>query len=366
MPAGPPITSDRCRNERVTKVTDKRRIVQVGLGGWGWSWTGIVANSNDFELAAVVDLDQARLDAAAAHYRLLDHQLHTSLARAIETTGPECCLVVVPPEAHAPVAIEATRHGLHCLVEKPIAGTVADAKSMIEAAGEHSVRLMVNQNYRFRRTPQTVRKLIADGIIGRLGSVHIAFQKAPKFGGFREEMEQPLLIDMAIHHFDLLRGILGFEPAEVSASSWNPYWSWFKGDASANAVFTSADGATAVYTGSWVSRGWQTSWDGDWRIQGEDGEIHWAENEVDVLPTSVFTSVFVPGARESRGRLMVDLVAMDVEDRHASLHEFAVSIHQDREAETSGADNIKTLATVLATRLSIERRTPVTLEEVLS
>jgi predicted dehydrogenase len=115
-----------------------------------------------------------------------------------------------------------------------------------------------------------------------------------------------------------------------------------------------------------VSRGWQTSWDGDWRIQGGDGEIHWAENEVDVLPTSVFTSVFVPGARETRGRLAVDLLPMGLEDRHGSLHEFAMAIQEDRLAETSGEDNLKTLATVLATRLSIERHAPVTLEEVLS
>jgi predicted dehydrogenase len=347
-------------------VTDKRRIVQVGLGGWGWSWTRIIQASAEFELAAVVDLDRQRLAASAKAYGPAENQLHTSLADAIKASGADTCLVVVPPEAHAPVAIDAMRQGLHCLVEKPIADTVASAKAMIAAARDHGVTLMVNQNYRFRRTPRTVRKLMADGIIGRPGSIHIAFQKSPKFGGFREKMAHPLLLDMAIHHFDLLRGIVGFEPSEASASSWNPPWSWFDGDACANAVFRSADGATAVYHGSWVSRGWQTSWDGDWRIQGDEGEIHWAENEVNVLPTSVFTSVFVPGARETRGRLAVDLLQMDAEDRHASLREFAHALAENRPAETSGDDNLKTLATVLATRLSIERRVPVTLEEVLS
>ncbi|MBB5755174.1 Gfo/Idh/MocA family protein [Prosthecomicrobium pneumaticum] len=348
-------------------VSEKLKIVQVGLGGWGWSWTDIVKTSPDWTLAAVVDIDAGRLKQAAAHHGLADSQLHTTLASAVAATRPDACLVVVPPEVHAPVTIEAARLGLHCLVEKPIAGTVADAKAMVAAAAEAGIRLMVNQNYRFRRAPRTVKKLIADGVVGEVGSVSIQFQKAAHFGGgFREKMAHPLVVDMAIHHFDQLRGSIGFEPVEVTARSWNPKWSWFDGDAAATATFRSASGAVAVYSGSWVSQGWQTTWDGDWRIQGTEGELHWADNAVSLLPKSVFTSVFVPGAREREGRLDFDLLPLEVEDRLASLSAFHRAVASGEEAETSGADNLRTLATVLAVRLSVERGETVTLEEVLS
>jgi predicted dehydrogenase len=152
----------------------------------------------------------------------------------------------------------------------------------------------------------------------------------------------------------------------VTARSWNPKWSWFDGDASAAATFRSAAGAVAVYSGSWVSQGWQTTWDGDWRIQGSEGEIHWADNRVLLSPKSVFTSVFVPGARESGGQLGFDLLPMAAEDRLATLAAFHHSVLQDETPETSGSDNLRTLATVLAVRLSVERGETVTLEEVLS
>jgi predicted dehydrogenase len=348
-------------------VTNKLRIVQIGLGGWGWSWTSIIQASPHWELVAAVDLDVTRLDRAASHFGLASGQLHASLSTAVAATQPEACLVAVPPESHAVVTIEAARLGLHCLVEKPLADTIGDAKRMIAATSESGRKLMVSQNYRFRRAPRTVKKLIADGLVGEVGSIFIAFQKAAHFGGgFREQMAHPLILDMAIHHFDQLRGTVGFEPTEVTARSWNPKWSWFKGDASATATFRSASGAVAVYSGSWVSQGWQTTWDGDWRIQGSEGELHWSDNSISLVPKSVFTSVFLPGAREAGGKLDFDLLSMDAEDRLATLAAFHHSVSYNEEPETSGADNLKTLATVLAARLSVERNETVTLQEILS
>lgn len=348
-------------------MVEKKRIVQVGLGGWGWSWLDIVRNSPDWDLAAVVDIDRDRLEAAGARCGLSKLQTHGSLKAAVEAVRPDACLVVVPPEAHAAVAIEAATLGLHTLVEKPIAETIAEAKEMVAMARAQGVALMVNQNYRFRRAAATVRQLITDGLIGEIGAIYINFQKAPHFdGGFREKMAHPLIVDMAIHHFDQMRGIAGFEPTEVTARSWNPKWSWFAGDACAAATFRSASGATAVYCGSWVSQGWQTTWDGDWRIQGAEGEIHWADNRIQISPKSIFTSVFVPGARETNGRLDVDLLPLEAEDRLASLREFHRAIAENRPPLTSGEDNLKTIATVLATRRSVERGEAVTLAEVLS
>jgi predicted dehydrogenase len=342
-------------------------MVQVGLGGWGWSWMQIVRDAPGWELAAVVDIDRKRLADAGAQYGLRDDQLHQSLDSAVAVGGLDACLVVVPPEAHAEVAIAASRAGLHSLVEKPLADTVAAAKSMVDAAAEAGVRLMVNQNYRYRRAPRTVRKLIRDGAVGEVGAVGIQFRKAAHFGGgFRERMAHPLVVDMAIHHFDQLRGTVGFEPVEVTARSWNPKWSWFDGDAMASAILRAESGAVATYTGSWVAQGADTTWDGDWRIEGADGEINWTDNTVTLKPQSVFTSVFVPGAREEHGRLAFDLLKLDAEDRQGSLAAFRDAVLAGEEGETSGRDNLRTLATVIAVRTSIERGESVTIEEVLS
>ena len=194
-------------------VSKKIRLVQVGLGGWGWSWMQIVKSAPDWELAAVVDIDEARLRNAADRYGLGEKQLHRSLDSVASTGGLDACLVVVPPKAHAQVTIAAARHGLHCLVEKPLADSIPAAVAMIEAAREANIRLMVNQNYRFRRAARTVRKLVSEGAVGDVGSVNIQFPRPPISVAASAKMDHPLILDMAIHHFDQLRGTVGFEPA---------------------------------------------------------------------------------------------------------------------------------------------------------
>jgi predicted dehydrogenase len=111
--------------------------------------------------------------------------------------------------------------------------------------------------------------------LGRAGSVSTDFHRAPHFGGFREKMAQPLLVDMAIHAFDAARFLLADDPVAVSCQTWNPPWSWYAGDACAAAVFEMTGGARYVYHGSWCSPGAETSWNGEWRVNAERGTAGW-------------------------------------------------------------------------------------------
>lgn len=341
------------------------KIIQVGLGGWGWSWIDIALRSTHWELAAIVDLNAKLLEEAGEHYGIARDKAFTTLSDAIGKVEADAVLVVVPPAFHKPVAIEAMEAGLDCIVEKPLAATVPDAKAIVDCAARCGRKLMVSQNYRFKRAPQTVKSVINRGLIGEIGSVYINFQKAPPFTGFRTEMEEPLIIDMAVHHFDQIRGILGLEPVSIAAHSWNPGWSWFKGNAVSSVLFKMSNGAVASYTGSWVSRGWETTWDGDWRIQGNDGEIRWADNEVAVKTPDIFKSVFQEGAMEANGQIKVDLLQLSCEERLGSLEEFYNAITDNREPETSGPDNLKSMAMVLGAVQSAKTGKTVLIEDVL-
>jgi predicted dehydrogenase len=344
----------------------KKRIVQVGLGGWGWSWVDIVIGSPQWELVGIVDRDRGVLNRAIQLHGLDPAAAFTSLEECGAAVRADAALIVVPPEWHAAVTCEAAALGWHCLVEKPIADTVADARLMIEATRRHGVTLMISQNYRFRRAAETVRRLVADGAVGEIGLAYIMFQKAPPFTGFRTTMQQPLITDMAVHHFDQIRGLLNLEAASMSATTCNPSWSWFEGDAVANVVFNMTNGARVIYTGSWVSRGWETTWDGDWRIQGSEGEIHWANNRVSLFPRDIFKSVFRPGAQEREGKLDIDLVKLDHEDRSASLAEFFSALNEGRVPVTSGSDNLHSLAMVLGAQQSASTGASVSLAQLLA
>ena len=247
------------------------------------------------------------------------------------------------------------------LIEKPFAGTLEDARLIIERADSVGRVVMVSQQYRYREGAQAVKRLIDAGAVGRIGVVHIGFANVLPVPGFQLQMEEPLLWDMSIHHFDLIRGILGVEPVRVQATGYNPSWSEFAGNAAATAVFESESGTTITYTGNWAPRGRSTGWDGVWEILGEDGAIHWDGNDVILRPLARPLIAKIQRRalkREWKGR-RVKPTPIAEPDRLGSLAEFSAAIREDRQPETSGRDNIRSLALTVAAVESVRRRTAV-------
>lgn len=326
------------------------RIIQIGAGAWGESWASTVLQSPLWELSALVDLDAQARESASTTMGLAPELCFRELSEALEAgVEADAALVVVPPPYHAPVAIEAFQAGLHCLIEKPLADTIDTAYGIVEAAESTGLQAMVSQNYRFKRAPRTVQRLLQEGAVGKVEHVRIDFQKDPPFTGFRLEMEEPLITDMAIHHLDQIRGIAGLEPEVLRARSWNPSWSRFDGNACALIEMGTAEGAEIIYTGNWVSHGRQTTWDGSWDIQGDRAGLLWEENRVEIHFASLFDTVFMPGALERNGIMEAELDRLEFEERSGTLAEFAAAIDEDRPAETNARDNLKSLALVFAT-----------------
>ena len=115
--------------------------------------------------------------------------------------------------------------GLPVLSEKPLANTLEAAQEIVRKADETGVLHLVSQNYRYRLPTQTLKRVLDSGQMGQVGALTVNFFKGPRFGGFREEMAYPLIIDMAIHHFDLMRFFLDSDPVSIFGQSWNPAWS---------------------------------------------------------------------------------------------------------------------------------------------
>jgi len=334
-----------------SKEAKSLRILQVGIGSWGSSWLDVIEASNGWELAGVVS---RRPEHAAEVGAIRGVPAFRDIQEAVRfsTQNPDAIdavLVATPPEHHAPIAIAALRAGLDVLIEKPLAPTIDDAESIISASEESGRIAMVAQNYRFKRAPRTVQRLIRDGVIGEIQQVFVTFQKNPPFVGFRLEMDEPLIVDGMAHQLDQIRGVLGLQPTALRARSWNPSWSQFSGNASVSLDIECSGGARVLYTASWASYGPQTSWDGDWDIQGTKGGIHWSNNTVTITFSSLFDSVFLAGAVEKSGIMHVTLDDLAAEERLGALAEFHRAIMQSDTPETDVRDNIASLQLVLAT-----------------
>lgn len=259
------------------------RVVQVGAGSMGRAWLRNIAEAPDVELVGLVDLDRdtARQAADVAGFPGVE------VARSLEElAGPQTAQAIINvtvPGAHHQVSTTAMLSGLPVLSEKPLAESVSQGLSMMAAAEVSGQLLMVSQSRRYWRNLSAFRRQVEQ--LGQLGAVTCEFFKGPQFGGFREVMPHPLLVDMAIHQFDLARALISAEPVSVYCESYNPHWSWFSGDAAASAIFEFGGGVRFSYSGSWVSPGLETSWNGCWRVSGVGGTALWDGDHQPVAAT---------------------------------------------------------------------------------
>ena len=273
------------------------RVVLVGAGGMGRAWLRTILDDGEVELAGVVDLDLGAAASAVADAGVPDVPLGRDAVELARATGAQALVNVTVPRAHHPVTTAALFAGLPVLGEKPVAEDVAQALSLVAAAEVTGELFVVSQSRRYNAHLFAFREQAR--VVGDPGVLTTEFFKAPRFGGFREEMAHPLLLDMAIHPFDTARFLLGAEPVSVYCEEFNPSWSWYSGDAAATAVFEMTGGVRYVYTGSWCSPGQETSWNGSWRLSGSAGTARWDGDSAPVLETS---SGAAPAASADPGR----------------------------------------------------------------
>ena len=340
------------------------RLLQVGLGGWGrdWAWR-VMPEVPEVQVVGYVDSDPRSLDQLAAEVPASKNIRFESLKEAVAATRPEAVLVTTTLPGHAPVTRAAVDAGLHVLVEKPFAESLVRAQELVGLAAARGVVLMVSQNYRFFPASRTVARLFREKALGDLYAVSIDFRRysaASASGRARHHHdEQPLLVDMSIHHFDLLRYILHREPDRIFCEAWNPKWSAFIGPSAAIANIDFGE-VVVSYRGSWVSAGPITPWAGEWRMEFERGEIFWTSRD----DNGALADRVIVRPRGGRARAP-RLPEMRV-DRAGTLTEFASAIHERRVPECSGKENLGTMAFMEAAVESAARREPVILERKLA
>ena len=203
------------------------RLLQVGAGGFGATWLAALTTlRGEIQLVALVDHAAEVLHEAGAAAGVPAAARFTDVSAALAADSADMALVVVPPDAHRPVATACLTAGLPVLVEKPLAGRWDDCLALTEAAERAGRELAVSQNYRYRPVIETARQLLGSGRLGAIGQAQVDFRFHYDFRGtFREAMDHPLILDMAVHHFDLIRYVTGLEPRAVDAHTWNPPWS---------------------------------------------------------------------------------------------------------------------------------------------
>jgi predicted dehydrogenase len=323
----------------------KHQIVVAGCGGMSNTWLDYALQREDAEIVGLVDIYEESAIAMAAR-RGLQVPTFTDLGRALSSTGANLVFDVTIPESHKQIVTTALTHGCHVFGEKPMAASMEEASSLVMLARQTGKAYAIMQNRRYNTPIRSFRRALQAGIIGDVGSVHADFFIGAHFGGFRDLMDSPLILDMAIHTFDQARFLSGADPLSVYCHEYNPVGSWYKGNASAICIFEMSDGSVFTYQGSWCAEGFMTSWEADWRFIGSKGTAIWDGTQaphceiVDETQPSGFINQFV------RREIPLD---WDGRDGHwGCLDEMFASLEERRHAETECYDNIKSTAMVFA------------------
>ena len=195
---------------------DKRRCAVIGIGGIG-VWHGEMMNATGrLEVVAVCDANEAMR--AKAKEKFPNAKFYTSHRQMLAKEHPDLVGVITPHNLHAPLAIDALRHGANVIVEKPMATRYEDSVAMIKAAKAHKRFLTVFHNRRLDGWFLAARSVIEAGLLGELVELNAAINYRPSPATWRgyKAASGGLLFDWGAHLVDYLLHLSGSEVKAVS------------------------------------------------------------------------------------------------------------------------------------------------------
>ena len=194
---------------------EPKRVALIGYGLAGEAFHApLIASVPGLELAAVVTRDEARRAGAAGRYpgiELLD-SADDVWARARDF---DLAVLASPNRTHVALARASVDAGLPVVVDKPLAATAADARDLVDEARRAGVMLTVFQNRRWDGDFLTVRRLVADGELGRVLRFESRFERwRPEIKESWRELGDPeeaggVLFDLGSHLVDQALQLFG-------------------------------------------------------------------------------------------------------------------------------------------------------------
>ncbi len=188
------------------------RVALLGCGRIAHVHAGYLRQVPEVEFVGAADLDAAGREAFTRRWQLPTFSDPEELLAAAQ---PDVVHVLTPPATHAALAVELLQAGVHVLIEKPMALTVADADLMVAAARRTGRLLTVDHNRWFDPVMQGARALLQNGELGTLIGVDVFAGAAagesdlPAEGHWKASLPGGILYDLAPHPVYLLAGFVG-------------------------------------------------------------------------------------------------------------------------------------------------------------
>jgi predicted dehydrogenase len=339
------------------KVQAKLRVAVIGCGFFAQNHLNAWREIPDVELVAVCDRDPDRAEAARDRFEA--GRAYSDPEIMLSTEQLDFVDIVTTMETHRELVTLASDHGVHVIVQKPLAPSWEDCVAIVETCRAAGVRLMVHENFRFQTPILAARTALAEGRIGIPHFAQFSFRS-----GYDVYAGQPylatekrfILIDLGIHILDVCRAMMGEARTLYCVTQQvNPN---IAGEDVATTVIRHEGGGTSIVDCSYSSRRLPELFPQTiLRIEGAHGTIELLE---DYRLRITSHGVVEEKSVEPEAPAWAAKPWHVVQESVLNLQRHWVSAWQSgTEPETSGADNLRTYGLVMAAYDSAERNTVV-------
>lgn len=203
----------------MSSTTSKLRIGVIGCGMISADHLTAWSHCSNARVVAVCDASVERGRARAEQFGI--DSIYDSAQRMFEQEALDAVDIITPRETHANLVRMAAHYGVHALCEKPLCPTFEEASALVQEIGQ-SIRVMVNENWRYRAYFRQIGDWIGAGKLGTITQVRIALWRSNmlprKEDGkihaftrqpFLEHEKRVLIAESLIHEIDVIRSLFG-------------------------------------------------------------------------------------------------------------------------------------------------------------
>ena len=218
------------------------------------------AVNNQLEISAVCDVVPENMEVLLAKHELQNDMSilrYTDYKSMIQEVKPDLVSIATESGIHAEIALFCIDHGVHVIIEKPMAMSISDANEIIRHSEEKHVKVSACHQNRFNIAVQEMRHALEAGRFGRLshGSIHVRwnrnqgyYDQAPWRGTWAQD--GGALMNQCIHGIDLLRWTFGGEIEEVYGQTRQQFHDYLEAEDVGMAVVKFKNGAIATIEGT--------------------------------------------------------------------------------------------------------------------
>ena len=207
----------------------KKNDIKIGMIGCGHR--GIVGFLRSLKeigqgksVVALCDPNPKRLEFSAQFLGESGCRTFTDVDQFLQCPGLDTVIVAVPDYLHKDIVVRAFAAGKNVVCEQPMATTLTDCRTMIEARGSRQFRVAFN--FRHHALARKVKAILESGVIGRVLEVHVSDIVSWQHGAdyFRRwhrlyDKSGGLLVHKSVHSFDVVNWWLEDQPKAVSAQA---------------------------------------------------------------------------------------------------------------------------------------------------